>query len=452
MSASEIAMSVAGRWPWWVAGAALLAAGASCATGTLQGITSGPGGSGGGGETASSSTGHGGTGGKGPCTTASDCPGASKVCEVATCTAGVCGTANAPQGTVVSADVPADCLASVCDGKGGTVKGADPSNVPTSSDPCLVGTCETTGVPGTAPAVAGTSCTSASGGQRCDGAGNCVQCLDDSDCPAGQSCGVLDSCMGSPCMDGLLDGNETDVDCGGGTCPACGVGKKCKQDTDCTSNACDPLLHTCLSPQCSDGQKDGNETDVDCGGSCAACGLGKMCSADQDCASQACDGVSLTCVASKCDDQKKDGSETDVDCGGSTCPPCATGQTCLLDGDCISNNCDPGSLTCIVNQCMDGMQDGDETDVDCGGGICPACGLGKMCDSASDCVSQACDGVTSTCDADACSDHVRDGNETDVDCGGADACPRCAVGKGCATSSDCAVGHTCSTGFPFVCH
>ncbi len=43
------------------------------------------------------------------------------------------------------------------------------------------------------------------------------------------------------------------------------------------------------------------------------------------------------------------------------------------------------------SHCSDGKQDGDESDVDCGG-ICPACGDGKHCNVASDCQSMTCAG------------------------------------------------------------
>ncbi|HVJ18697.1 MAG TPA: discoidin domain-containing protein, partial [Polyangiaceae bacterium] len=49
------------------------------------------------------------------------------------------------------------------------------------------------------------------------------------------------------CTDGVKNGNETGVDCGG-SCPACPV-----------------------TPTCTDGVKNGSETGVDCGGSCPAC-------------------------------------------------------------------------------------------------------------------------------------------------------------------------------------
>ncbi|MCK6455999.1 MAG: hypothetical protein L6Q92_05655 [Phycisphaerae bacterium] len=42
--------------------------------------------------------------------------------------------------------------------------------------------------------------------------------------------------------------------------------------------------------------------------------------------------------------------------------------------------------------CTDGIQNGGETDVDCGGGNCPPCQNGQMCATASDCVSGVCMG------------------------------------------------------------
>src|SRR2546430_473031 len=45
---------------------------------------------------------------------------------------------------------------------------------------------------------------------------------------------------------------------------------------------------------CGDGMKDGDETDVDCGGSCAACDIGKACSNGTDC-------KSAVCTMNKCD-------------------------------------------------------------------------------------------------------------------------------------------------------
>ncbi|MBX3204529.1 MAG: DUF1554 domain-containing protein [Labilithrix sp.] len=51
-----------------------------------------------------------------------------------------------------------------------------------------------------------------------------------------------------------------------------------------------------VAPKCSDGVANGNETDVDCGGSCAPCARGKLCGGSSDCvAGTGCErGVCLT--------------------------------------------------------------------------------------------------------------------------------------------------------------
>ena len=88
--------------------------------------------------------------------------------------------------------------------------------------------------------------------------------------------------------------------------------------------------------------------------------------------------------------------------------------------------------------CSDGIQNGSETDVDCGGGTCPTCANGKHCIAGSDCASHVCTG--GVCQAATCSDGVKNGNETGVDCGGG-TCPTCPNGQGCNVNSDCSSGH-----------
>ena len=90
--------------------------------------------------------------------------------------------------------------------------------------------------------------------------------------------------------------------------------------------------------------------------------------------------------------------------------------------------------------CRDRVRDGDETDVDCGGS-CQPCWAAKTCRIAEDCQSRACDG--GTCRAATCSDGVRDGYESDVDCGSS--CGTCAAGRRCAADTDCA-SNNCDNG------
>ena len=89
---------------------------------------------------------------------------------------------------------------------------------------------------------------------------------------------------------------------------------------------------------CTDGYRDGNETDVDCGGSCTPCAMGKSCEVGGDCESHVCTGG--TCRASTCMDAIQNGEETDVDCGGPMCTPCVFGKGCKVAGDCLTGFCD----------------------------------------------------------------------------------------------------------------
>ncbi|HTA90072.1 MAG TPA: hypothetical protein VK745_10865 [Polyangiaceae bacterium] len=278
-----------------------------------------------------------------PCSSVADCPKSSNACVTALCAVGLCETSNVPPNKLFVEDSPADCHAtSACDGQGHATRVVDQNDVPTPSNPCLQGTCNGVGVPGTEATAAGAPCDTPPGAVMCDGAGTCVQCLLTQDCPSGLSCAATHQCVNAPC---------TDLDCGG-VCPPCANGKKCLQDQDCNSNACDGVSLICIADQCSDHRLDGNEPDLDCGGdNCRArCALGQNCFADSDCASGACDGVSQRCVSGQCTDHRQDGKETDLDCGGGTCPTCAFDKHCLVNADCASGHCSNGFPTvCLLH-------------------------------------------------------------------------------------------------------
>ena len=109
-------------------------------------------------------------------------------------------------------------------------------------------------------------------------------------CPQGQCT------RGAPmnaCADRVKNGSETDVDCGGGTCPTCAAGLRCTMTSDCETAGCDG--GACRAPTCSDGKRDGFESDVDCGAACAACTVGQKCANGDDCASGKCSAM-RTCL------------------------------------------------------------------------------------------------------------------------------------------------------------
>jgi hypothetical protein len=106
--------------------------------------------------------------------------------------------------------------------------------------------------------------------------------------------------------DGMKDGTETDVDCGGGAAPACADGKSCAVASDCADGVCDGTMK-CAAPTSSDGVKNGNESDVDCGSSgtgtdtmAPACDATKACKADADCTSNGCDYQNKCAVGRSC--------------------------------------------------------------------------------------------------------------------------------------------------------
>jgi hypothetical protein len=156
-------------------------------------------------------------------------------------------------------------------------------------------------------------------------------------------------------------------------------------DPDCAGNA------MCVSVEICDNHIDDNANGlIDC--------------ADPLCANQICGLNGQLCAANVC-----------------ACPGGATESNCT-DG--IDNNCDglvdcadPGCAAdpaCVAASCMNGMKDGSETDIDCGGPTCNKCADLKKCVAGTDCVNGSCiDGV--------CQDlwineiHYDNGGANDVD-------------------------------------
>ncbi len=190
---------------------------------------------------------------------------------------------------------------------------------------------------------------------------------------------------GPTCSDGIQNGTETGVDCGG-SCPPCPVA--CTDNPVTLSITLDnypsetswSLVNDAGVTVASGGGYSGAGSTVtqdlclpdDCytftindsygDGICCAYGSGSYTLSGPSgvLASGGSFGSSEStpfCLgggpAPTCTDGVQNGDETGVDCGGSACPPCAT--------------------------CTDGIQNGDETGVDCGGSVCPPCGGGGGC-------------------------------------------------------------------------
>ncbi len=279
------------------------------------------------------------------------------------------------------------------------------------------------------------------GGNACPPCPDEAACRRPADCASGVCKGGV--CQAATCDDEVENGLESDEDCGG-DCPPCAVGDGCSIAADCASQVC--RADECLAPACDDGKQNGEETDTDCGGpdgadGCARCERDDACALDRDCvAGLECDPTSLVCIATTCGNGRQDSDETDLDCGGRHCAPCAAGESCLIDADCVTGTlCE--ALECLLVTCLDGARSDDETGVDCGGADCHPCPIGERCDTSADCTAGAvCQGLT--CVPETCENDARDGDETDTDCGGP-ACAPCSVGLGCEEDTDCEGGSFC---------
>ncbi len=240
------------------------------------------------------------------------------------------------------------------------------------------------------------------------------------------------------CTDGVKNGSETGIDCGGPNCPPCptctdGIKNGSETGIDCGGSNCPPC------PTCTDGIKNGLETGIDCGGPncppCPTCNDGKKNGSETgiDCGGPNCPPCPT------CNDGKKNGSETGIDCGGPNCPPCPTCTDGIKNGletgiDCGGPNCPP------CPTCTDGIKNGSETGIDCGGPNCPPCptcndGIKNGSETGIDCGGPNCPPCPT------CTDGIKNGLETGIDCGGPNCppCPTCTDGikNGLETGIDC---------------
>jgi len=260
------------------------------------------------------------------------------------------------------------------------------------------------------------------------------------------------------CPTGIDDTTPPDNDSGVVTGPPCGrlttpcgPGKTCQGAPDCMSGVCrDNVCHDANPPN---GQKDNDETDVDCGGSSApACGDNKGCVIAADCTSSVCTGA--ICQVPSPTDGVRNGDETGKDCGGAKAPKCPAGEGCLSNADCDNVKCDTFQKVCLPPTHDDGIKNLDETGIDCGGPTTSVkrCPTGETCLATTDCDNVICNAMTKVCDPPTPTDGLKNGTESDVDCGGGAPtnAPRCLIDQKCALGTDCKSGG-CSAGLGNKC-
>ncbi|MRG95830.1 MopE-related protein [Polyangium spumosum] len=291
----------------------------------------------------------------------------------------------------------------------------------------------------------------------------------------------VETCDG---LDNNCDGQTDEDNPGGGlACPTgqqgvCADGTTictngaivCDQNVQASAEACDGLDNNC-DGNVDEGNPGGGEAcDTGAEGVCAdgtlACESGGIV-CKQDVQSEAEDMSPCDSLDNNCDgfvdngpfccpsDTIQNGDESDVNCGGTCTVKCADAgmdcttsaqcgsSTCGANNKCVAQSCGGGD-DCVSGVCVDGacqpatctdmVKNGSETDINCGGPTCGKCADNKVCSVPSDCMSGVCSG--NVCLPPTCNDNVQNDDETDVDCGGS--CPTdCVNGLACAGNGDC---------------
>jgi hypothetical protein len=329
-------------------------------------------------------------------------------------------------------------------GGGGTTSCTTPVDCPDPGTECVERTCEnnvcgTTNVANNTPLSDPAQTPGDCKQRQCDGDGGEKEVDLDADFLDDNKECTDDACdAGNPTHEPKIPGTIC-TQGGGAVCKANGDCVGCIGDGDCATppnTSCNLTSNTCVPPQCANGAIDPGETDTDCGGPlCPKCGPTKMCLLDTDCVGNDCSDANSTCVPN-CSDLVQNNGESDTDCGGPNCNPCGPGGSCDDGGDCTSSVCSGTPMVCQIASCGDDTQNQLETDEDCGGPNCGPCPNGDSCLVPEDCQSEVCTG--NECQVPSCTDGVTNGSESDLDCGGA--CPGCYVGKACNGDTDCGSG------------
>lgn len=168
-------------------------------------------------------------------------------------------------------------------------------------------------------------------------------------------------------------------------------GSFCSVGSQCCSLIC--MGGMCQTPTCTDGVKNGNETGVDCGGgTCPQCPVGQGCIAASDCViNSICQAGQCSCAPgrSDCNGLPADGCEINVTNDPNNCSGC--GNVCVLPNAtescvasmCMVGSCDPGFANC------NGMTaDGCEVNTTSDNSNCGFCGL--VCPGVQNCIGSVC--------------------------------------------------------------
>ena len=250
---------------------------------------------------------------------------------------------------------PGDCYLPECDGYGQMIQ--TPGDDPPLPDECNEFVCNLGVV------VMFTKTESACGDNNsdvCSDAGKCEDCSITSQqgCEPSETCydkGGRPAC--STCHDGLRNGEEVDIDCGGevSLVPGCGKclqGKACMFSEDCDSNFCEQGV--CCNKPCDSDCRSCDQLSNP--GQCAALPPGTVDPRDPSCVCDtAADCTTLAPTGAMCYADSNCASG-ECRCGPGGCGSPANplgecrqpvGTSCAVNDVCVSDKCDMGLHLCI---------------------------------------------------------------------------------------------------------
>jgi hypothetical protein len=185
-----------------------------------------------------------------------------------------------------------------------------------------------------------------------------VQCAATAECPEGTTCSggqcrttcdSLNPCLGGQeCTDGICVSVAVTAEPDGGPSEECPLGPSCIEYE--FYGECEGMCRGQCDGPCSK-SNNLNRCSGACEGTCDGTCIQPLGEADAG-----CPGI-LACwgddASATCDDGIHNGDETDIDCGGS-CQRCEIGMGCQLPEDCIFLTCTEGQCTPPYGSCTPG--------------------------------------------------------------------------------------------------
>lgn len=339
--------------------------------------------------------GDGGTVPMGGCETADDCLIDAGPCVTATCIGNECGEVFIPAGFELNADqqTPGDCLALACDGAGNTVSRVDDSDLrlpgPCATYRCVEGTLLTDAF------ATGTACEDGENETVCDGAGECVACNAPSDCahlPPSSECGERLCESGACVMNAVQAGtpltNQSSTPCVVDVCDGMGGITTENDDLDLPndSNPCTDNLcqnGVAMFPPNPSATCLGGAGFCNNSGQCVGCLVDLDCGIDNLCTDWQCDGDGV-CHATYAMAGTKVGPQDPDDCIDTVCD--AVGNE--IDVPAMGETPPPDGNSCTLDVCFNGSPSYPpaQLDTSCPGNMyCDGLGSCVQCNSGGQC-------------------------------------------------------------------